>query len=131
MRASRGGNVAAAIVAVLLGVFIVVPLGAMLVQSVIVERPLPLAALRATTEQALDLLDPADRAARMARWMDAATDTDRMEATATALTLNGEKVTWDRQARVRSPDCRCAAVNWPVWPRIGGRRCRRRFRWRM
>ena len=98
MRKSRPGGLAAAAVGLLLIVFIVLPLGAVLVQSVIVERPLPPATLLATTEAALDLLDPADRAAMIERWMAAASDIERMQATAAALTLNGEAVPWDQQA---------------------------------
>jgi iron(III) transport system permease protein len=98
MKARGAGNLASAIVAALLAVFIVMPLGVMLVQSVVVVRPLPLGSLRATTLEALDLMAPAARTDTMARWMAAATPTDRMQATAVALTLNNEAVPWDQQA---------------------------------
>ena len=78
--------------------FIAVPIGAMLVRSLAVDHPMPLAELRQVTLEALDLLEPARREQAVARWSAAAKPRDRMEAVAAALELNGLDVPWDRKA---------------------------------
>ncbi len=85
-------------VAILLGLFIVVPLGAVLVESFSVETPMPLAQLRAVTVDALDRLPPAAREKMVDRWVKTAKPRQRMEAAAAALELIGEAVPWNRKA---------------------------------
>lgn len=91
------GYAAATVVAVLLAAFIVVPIGAVLVESFYVSGPYSPPELKAKIVSALDRLDPADREQSVKRWVDTAKPQERMEATAAALTLIGEPVTWDRK----------------------------------
>lgn len=91
-------GIATAIVAVLLGVFIVFPLGAVLIESFYVSGPYTLSELKAKIASALDRLDPADREQSVQRWVATARPEERMEATAAALALIGEPVAWDRKA---------------------------------
>ena len=86
------------LVALLLGVFIAYPLSAVLVESFSVSDPLPLPELREMTLDALDKLKPENRKNTVARWVKKAKPRQRMEATAAALELIGQPVTWDRQA---------------------------------
>ena len=88
---------ATVLVALLLGVFIAYPLSAVLVESFSVSNPLPLPELREMTLDALDKLEPANRKKTVARWVKKAKPRQRMEATAAALELIGQPVTWDRQ----------------------------------
>ena len=90
------------LVTVLIGalvfVFVILPIGAMLVRSFVVTDPAPLAELRTMTEAALDHLAPDDRKRTVARWVAAADGRQRMEATAAAMELAGLPVAWDRKA---------------------------------
>ena len=88
---------ATVLVALLLGVFIAYPLSAVLVESFSVSNPLPLPELREMTLDALDKLEPENRKKNVARWVEKAKPRQRMEATAAALELIGQPVTWDRQ----------------------------------
>ncbi len=85
------------LVALLLGVFIAYPLSGVLVESFSVSDSLPLPELREMTLDALDELEPANRKKTVARWVEKAKPRQRMEATAAALELIGQPVTWDRQ----------------------------------
>lgn len=89
---------ASALIGLLVILFIAWPLGAMLVRSVAIDRPAPLAALRQLTVEALELLEPDQRAAAIDRWVASAKPRERMEATAAALELNGLPAPWDRKA---------------------------------
>lgn len=91
------GYVATTVVALLLAVFIAVPLGAILTESVSVSRPMTLVELRAMTVAALDRLDPADREPSVARWLERPTIEQRIDAMAAALQLVGETVSWNRK----------------------------------
>ena len=91
------GYLATLVVALLLGLFIVYPLGAVLVESFVVSGPIPLTELRAMTLEALSRLDPETRDKSVKRWVERAKPKERMEATAAALELIGEAVPWDRK----------------------------------
>ena len=86
------------LVALLLGVFIAYPLGSVLVESFSVSNPLPLPELREMTLDALDEMEPENREKTFTRWVRKAKPRQRMEATAAALELIGQPVTWDRKA---------------------------------
>lgn len=78
--------------------FIALPIGAMLVRSLVVEQPAPLQDLRELTLNALDLLPAERREPMVERWVASAKPRERMEAVAAALELNGEAVPWNRKA---------------------------------
>ncbi len=92
------GYLAALIAAVLLFVFIAYPLGAVLVESFSVSRPMSVFELREMTLKALDRMDPGDRDKTVGRWVASAKPKARMESVAAALELIGEEVPWDRKA---------------------------------
>lgn len=89
-------------------VFIALPIGAMLVRSLVVTKPAPLQELRQMTVQALDLLEPTEREQLVKRWVAKATQRQEMEAVAAALELHGQPVPWDRKAAY---DHQIAAAN--------------------
>jgi len=86
-------------IGLLLFVFIVFPLGAVLVESFVSVAPMTLAQTEATTAQALDQLDPIERPKLMEQWVKSATPTQKLDATAAALELTGHVPTWDRMAK--------------------------------
>lgn len=92
------GYVATFVVAALLLAFIAVPLGAVLLESLAVARPLTLVELSDMTAAALNRLDGADREASMARWIQRPRTEQRIDAIAAALELTGQPVAWDRKA---------------------------------
>ena len=57
------GIVLTTIVALILGIFIAYPIGAVLVESFVISGPMKPAQLKAVTEQALDEVPPDERAA--------------------------------------------------------------------
>lgn len=81
-----------------LTLFIAYPIGAMLVESFVIRGVMPLPRLKAITEEALAELPSDERAKITQQWMDAASPTERVDATAAAFTLAGLAVTWDRKA---------------------------------
>ncbi|MGE0006622.1 MAG: ABC transporter permease, partial [Parvibaculaceae bacterium] len=85
-----------AVVGLLLTVFIVYPLGAVLVESLVVVRPMTLQELGSLTEEALDHLPQEERERRLAQWVGAATATQKLDASAAALELIGQPPAWDR-----------------------------------
>ncbi len=87
--------IAASLVALLLLVFIVVPVGLVLVKSFDNSGPLPPWRLAALTDAALALLPPDARATRVARWTAEATLPEQVAATAAAYSLAGLKPTWN------------------------------------
>jgi iron(III) transport system permease protein len=100
MRAARRvpGLVLSAIVALLLGVFIAWPIGAMLHESTRISGPMPPERLRAATEQALATLPEPRRAETVTRWLATMTERQRIEAIALAARLSGRKPWWDTTA---------------------------------
>ena len=96
--ARTSSYVVSLLAAALLFVFIVVPLGAVLLKSVYVDGPLPPRTVRAAVLDALDRLDGADRANSMAQWEAALTEVQRMETTAATLAAIGLPPSWDRKA---------------------------------
>ena len=86
------------VIGALVFTFIALPIGAILLRSLVVAGPAPVGALHDTTTRALQHLEPARRAETVERWAAAATPRQRMEATAAALELNGLAVPWDRKA---------------------------------
>lgn len=92
------GYIAAAVIGLLLLVFIAVPIGSVLIESFVVSGPLPLGQLKAVTVEALDKLDPKTREETIKRWTERVTPKEDMEATAATLQLIGKTVAWDRKA---------------------------------
>ncbi|UXN67974.1 iron ABC transporter permease (plasmid) [Devosia neptuniae] len=89
------GIVAASLVSLLLLVFIVVPVGLVLIKSFDNSGPLPHWRLAAITQEALDLLPEADRTASIERWVRESTLSERVKATAVAYELAGFEPTWN------------------------------------
>lgn len=86
------------VVALLLIVFIGVPIGAVLVESFAISGPMPPARLKAVTVDALARLPEQESAALIQRWGETATEAERVEATAAAFQLAGHAPSWDRKA---------------------------------
>ncbi|TCK30985.1 iron(III) transport system permease protein [Ancylobacter aquaticus] len=87
-----------AAVALVLALFIAYPIGAVLVESFVISGPMPPAKLKAVTRAALNAVPSGEREALVQRWMSSATEAETVEATATAFTLAGVPVAWDRKA---------------------------------
>lgn len=86
------------IVLVALGLFIAYPIGAILVESFVIRGTLPPERLKIVTEDALAAL-PQDESAELKRqWLDSASISERVDATAMAFTLTGTPIGWDRKA---------------------------------
>jgi iron(III) transport system permease protein len=92
------GMLLSAAVTALLAIFIAYPIGAVLVESFVISGPMPPAQLKAATSAALDAVPAEERAALMQRWVQSATEAEKVEATAAAFTLAGAPITWDRKA---------------------------------
>lgn len=92
------GITAASIVALLLLVFIAIPVGLVLVKSFDNSGPLPHWRLAEITEEALALMPEADRDSSIARWVEDATLPERVVATAVAYDLAGLEPSWDVKA---------------------------------
>ena len=92
------GYTATLVVGLLLVVFIAYPIGAVLIESFVVETPMSVFELRAVTLEALDKLPPEVRAGTVTRWLERAKPRPRMEATTAALELIDQSVPWDRKA---------------------------------
>ncbi|PXA99490.1 hypothetical protein DMC47_03155 [Nostoc sp. 3335mG] len=90
--------VAATTVSLLLLIFIVVPVGLVLIKSFDNSGPLPHWRLAAITQEALDLLPEADRGPAVERWVSQATLPERVEATAVAYDLAGLEPGWNTSA---------------------------------
>jgi iron(III) transport system permease protein len=82
----------------LLGLFIVMPLGTVLIESFAVSIPVPRQEMRALLLRSLGMLEADRRQELMQRWLTQVTDRQRMEATAAALEAIGLPVSWDRKA---------------------------------
>lgn len=74
------------------------PIGAVLVESFVISGLMPLAKLKAVTEEALEKLPPGERASLISRWSETANQTEEVDATTAAFELNGVPVDWDRKA---------------------------------
>lgn len=92
------GMVLTVLVTALLAIFIAYPIGAVLVESLVISGPMPPAQLKAVTQEALDALPAPERAASVARWMETTREAEKVEAAASAFTLAGIPVPWDRKA---------------------------------
>jgi iron(III) transport system permease protein len=99
---------ATAALGLLLFVFIALPVGMVLVQSVKLAGPVPLDDLARMTQRALDKLDPGTRQRQMARWVATIKPEERTAAIAGAFELIGRDVPWDRRAAF---DEQAAAAN--------------------
>ncbi|MGO4170851.1 ABC transporter permease [Bosea sp. TAF32] len=86
------------VVALLLIVFIGVPVGAVLVESFVISGPMSPLRLKAVTVDALSRLPEQESAALIQRWGETATEAERVEATAAAFQLAGHAPSWDRKA---------------------------------
>lgn len=87
-------RVAAAVVGLLLLVFIVVPVGLVIYKSFDNSGPLPPQRLVVLTDDALALLPPGERPAMIDRWMAAATLPERVRAMTAAFGLADMDVPW-------------------------------------
>lgn len=87
-----------AVIGVLLLVFIALPIGMVLVESVRLAGPIPLTDLAGITQQALDKLTPEDRQNQMRRWLATLKQDEKTSAVAGTLELMGREVPWDRKA---------------------------------
>jgi iron(III) transport system permease protein len=92
------GYAATFVLGLLLFVFIALPIGMVLVESVRLAGPIPLPELARITQTALDRLDPDDRQRQVARWIATLRPNERTDAIAATLELMGRKVPWDRKA---------------------------------
>jgi iron(III) transport system permease protein len=92
------GTVLALAVSVLLGLFIVIPLGAVLIESLTVSAPLAPADMRSLILRCLDLVPREQRDALLQRWSTQLTERQWMEATAGTLEHFGLPVAWNRRA---------------------------------
>lgn len=102
-RASPGarewpGLALSAVVAVLLGVFIALPIGAVLVESTRIAGPMPPERLRAVVEGALALVPEPRRSESLARWAAGMNERQRVEAHGLAFRLAGLRPGWDQKA---------------------------------
>ena len=90
--------VAAYSIGILLFVFIALPAGLVLVESVRLSGAMPLQDLASLTNTALNKLNPEDRDRQIARWIASLKPEERTTATAAALELIGRVVPWERGA---------------------------------
>lgn len=98
MRSRLAGGLIALATAGLLTLFILVPLGAVLLESVAVSAPVPPAEMRALVLRCLGFVEPNRRAELVQRWLSQATDRQRTEVTAATLEALGLPVPWNRKA---------------------------------
>jgi iron(III) transport system permease protein len=89
---------ATAVLGLLLFVFIGLPIGMVLFESVRLAGPIPLHDLARITEKALDRLDPDDHQRQLARWLASLKPEEHTAAIAGSLELMGRQVPWDRKA---------------------------------
>jgi iron(III) transport system permease protein len=81
----------------LLILFIAVPIGMVLFESVRLAGPIPLQDLARITQNALDKLDPTERQRQTERWLTSLKQEERTAAIAGGLELLGRRVPWDRK----------------------------------
>lgn len=89
---------ATSVVALLLIIFIVVPVGMVLFESIKLAGPIPIHDLAAMTKSALEKIDPAERDAQVGRWVRSLKPDEKTSATGATLELIGLNAHWDRQA---------------------------------
>lgn len=89
---------ASAVLGLLLFIFIVLPVGMVLVESVRLSGPIPLPDLSQITAKALDKLEPEDRQNQLRRWLKSLKPDEKTVAVAGTLELMGKVVPWDRKA---------------------------------
>jgi iron(III) transport system permease protein len=92
------GGALSVVVLLLLTVFIAVPIGAVLKESMVISGPMPLARLKEVTSEALALLPEDRRTAALERWAASPTEKERLESLAAAFRLSGLGVPWDVKA---------------------------------
>ena len=85
-------------VAAILVLFIAYPLSTVLTESFAIRGPMSVQRLSAVTEDALDAMPSRERQAAVSQWMESATPTQKVDATAAAFTLAGVDISWDRKA---------------------------------
>jgi iron(III) transport system permease protein len=90
--------IAAGLIALILGVFILYPVAAVLIRSFELRGPMSAAQLREVTENALSAMSPEQREKSVARWASSATQKESVQAWAAAFELAGQNVSWDRKA---------------------------------
>lgn len=92
------GMVLAALVTLLLMLFIAIPIGAVLVESTRIAGPMPPERLKAVAESALERLPEPRRSETMARWVAGMSERQQVESTAMAFRLVGLAPAWDAKA---------------------------------
>ena len=90
-------HAASTVLGILLIVFIAVPIGMVLFESVRLAGPIPLHDLARITQSGLDKLDPAERQHQTERWLASLKQEERTAAIAGGLELLGRRVPWDRK----------------------------------
>jgi iron(III) transport system permease protein len=85
---------AAGLIALILGVFILYPVAAVLVKSFELRGAMSVSQLREITETALEALPPEERVPSVQRWAASATQKESMQAWAAAFELAGASVPW-------------------------------------
>lgn len=81
-----------------LGIFIVYPIGAVLMESFVISGPMPPQRLKEITTAALDLLPWERRDAALDRWSRSLSEKERLESLAVSFRLAGEATPWDVKA---------------------------------
>lgn len=106
---------ATAAMGLLLLLFIALPVGMVLFESLRLAGPIPLPDLARITEQALNRLDPEERQRLAARWEASLKPEERTAAIAGGLELLGRRVPWDTKAafneQAQSAEKALAAMN--------------------
>lgn len=91
-------TVVTGVVALLLTIFIAVPIGTVLLESFVISGPMPPLRLKAVTMEAVAELPPNERDSALQRWTETATEAERVGATTIAFDLAGVAIPWDRNA---------------------------------
>ncbi|HQK89445.1 MAG TPA: hypothetical protein PLU25_17620, partial [Acidobacteriota bacterium] len=106
---------AMAAMGLLLFLFIALPLGMVLFESLRLAGPIPLPELARITEQALDRLDPEERRQLMGRWLASLKPEERTAGLAGSFELLGRRAPWDTRAafddQARAAEAAVAALS--------------------
>ena len=92
------GGVLSLVVLAVLGLFIAVPIGAVLKESLVVSGPMSVHRLQEVTAEALALMPEDKRVAAIERWAAGATEKERLDALAASFRLADLVVPWDTRA---------------------------------
>lgn len=108
-------HAAMAAMGLLLFLFIALPLGMVLFESLRLAGPIPLPELARITEQALNRLDPEERRQLVARWLASLKPEERTAGIAGSFELLGRRAPWDTRAafddQARAAEAAVAALS--------------------